>query len=83
MYDLSEIEVAMKKILILLFNLIIIFAFCGLSVFADDAEQIIYNAPDEIKGVIITPGDEFASETDQDEETVKKKPVVPRLRLTS
>ena len=73
MYDLSEIEVAMKKILILLFNLIIIFAFCGLSVFADDAEQIIYNAPDEIKGVIITPGDEFASEADQNEEAVKNQ----------
>lgn len=61
----------MKKLFILLFNLIFIFTLCVLSVYADDSEQVLYNAPDEIKGVIVTPGDEFAGEADQAEDTVK------------
>ena len=61
----------MKKIFILLFNLIFIFAFCGISAYAEDAEQVLYNAPDEIRGAIITPGDEFSSSKNQSEDTVR------------
>ena len=61
----------MKKLFVLLFNLILIYVLCSISVFAEDGEQVLYNAPDEIKGVIVTPGDDFADEAGQSEETVK------------
>ena len=61
----------MKKLLILFFNLILIFSVCSISAFAEDTQQIQYNKPDEIKGVIITVGDDFATEKNQDETAVK------------
>lgn len=61
----------MKKFFILLFNLIFIFSLCGISAFAEEVQQVQYNTPDEIKGVIITPGDDFAAEKNQDEAAVK------------
>ena len=64
-------EAKMKKLFVLLFNLIFISILCSISVFAEETEQVLYNAPNEIKGVIVTPGDEFADEAGQSEETVK------------
>lgn len=61
----------MKKFFALFFNLIFIFSLCSISVFAEEGEQVLYNAPDEIKGVIVTPGDEFAADAGQSEDTVK------------
>ena len=55
----------MKKLFVLLFNLILISVLCSISVFAEETEQVLYNAPNEIKGVIVTPGDEFADEAGQ------------------
>ena len=61
----------MKKLFILLFNLIFIFSLCGMAVYAEDTSAVQYNTPEEIKGVIITAGDEFATEADQSEDKVK------------
>ncbi|MBQ5325398.1 MAG: hypothetical protein J6J58_08110, partial [Oscillospiraceae bacterium] len=75
----------MKKLFFLI-NLILIFLLTSLSVFAenvdngnqsegtaDTATEIVYRAPDEIRGVLVSPGEDFATEKGQSEETVKEQ----------
>lgn len=61
----------MKKTLFFLINLILILSFAGITAFADESSAVVYNAPDEIKGVVITPGEDFATEFGQAEDKVK------------
>ena len=74
----------MKKKLFFLINLILIFLLTSLSVCAenvdngnqseetaDTATEIVYRAPDEIRGVLVSPGEDFATEKGQSEDTVK------------
>ena len=61
----------MKKTLFFLINLILILSFAGMTVFADESSAVVYNAPDEIRGVVITPGEDFATESGQAENKVK------------
>ena len=70
----------MKKKLIILSNLILVICVLSFSVFAEegqenqqetDTQQIVYNAPDEIKGVLVSPGTDFATEPLQSEDVVK------------
>lgn len=61
----------MKKTLFFLINLIFILSFAGITTFADESSAVVYNAPDEIRGVVITPGEDFATESGQAENNVK------------
>ena len=61
----------MKKTLFFLINLIFILSVAGLNVFADETSDIVCNAPDEIRGVVVTPGEDFATEAGQSEDKVK------------
>lgn len=72
----------MRKKLTIFLNLMIIFSFMGISVFADEAEnteqetqpqEIVYNEPDEIRGIIVSPEIDFATEPLQAEDIVKKQ----------
>ena len=74
----------MKKKIFILFNIIFLFFVITFSCFAENydsnisdensdiiTEQIIYSAPEEIRGVLVSPGEDFAKEKGQPEETVK------------
>lgn len=73
----------MKKRLFFFINLILLFSLFSLNVFADEVssdsgtqttdttEEIIYSAPEEIHGVLVSPGEDFATEKGQDEAAVK------------
>ncbi|MBQ7284487.1 MAG: hypothetical protein IJW74_06540 [Oscillospiraceae bacterium] len=61
----------MKRFLAILLNLIFLFSVMSITVFADETTNVVYNAPDEIRGVVITPGEDFATEAGQSESTVK------------
>jgi len=76
----------MKKKLFFLINLILIFLLTSFAAFAenvdngsqseetaDTATEIVYRAPDEIRGVLVSPGEDFATEKGQSEETVKEQ----------
>ena len=57
--------------LFFLINLILILSLSCITAFADESSAVVYNAPDEIRGVIITPGEDFATEAGQAEDKVK------------
>ena len=61
----------MKKTLFFLINLIFILSFTAITAYADESTAVAYNAPDEIRGVVITPGEDFATEPGQAEDKVK------------
>ena len=61
----------MKKTLFFLINLILIIVLGCASVYADEAETVVYNSPDEIRGVVVSPGEDFATEAGQSEDKVK------------
>lgn len=76
----------MKKKLFFFINLILIVLACSLAVFAENADddadestdvsentEIVYSAPEEIRGVLVSPGEDFATEKGQSEETVKSQ----------
>ena len=65
----------MKKTLFFLINLILIISALGVTAlgvtaFADDT---VYRAPEEIRGVLVTPGEDFATEQGQAEDKVKEQ----------
>ena len=61
----------MKKTLFFLINLILIVFLGCITVSADETDAFIYNAPEEIRGVVVSPGEDFATETGQSADTVK------------
>ncbi len=70
----------MKKNIITLINLILVFFVLSFTAFAEednnnqqqsDKQEIVYNTPDEIKGVLVSPETDFATEPLQSEEAVK------------
>jgi len=72
----------MKKKLFFFINLIFALLLCSMTVFAEsvnnngvsaDTTEVVYNAPDEIRGVLVSPGEDFAVQKGQAEETVKKQ----------
>ena len=63
----------MKKIISLFLNIIIIFSLFSITVNADEVAAVVYNTPDEIRGVVVTPGEDFAIQAGQSADTVKKQ----------
>ena len=74
----------MKKTLAFIINLILLISMLSLSVLAETVsdeknsealdnilEEIVYSTPQEIHGVLVSPGEDFATEKGQDETTVK------------
>ena len=78
----------MKKTFSFLINLILLVAMFSLTVSAEEitdstsgadnaqtdaVQEIVYNAPEEIRGVLVSPGEDFASEKMQGEAKVKSQ----------
>jgi len=61
----------MKKIIAIFINLILVFVFTGVTAFADETSVTVYSAPEEIRGVVIAPGEDFATEAGRSEDNVK------------
>ncbi len=76
----------MKKAFSFIINLILLISMLSISVFAeevangttdadnttdDTVQEIVYNSPEEIHGVLVSPGEDFAKEKLQDEASVK------------
>lgn len=76
----------MKKKLFFFINLILLIVLFSVSISAEEIgetletetateeiQQVVYRAPEEIRGVLVSPGEDFATEKGQSEETVKSQ----------
>ena len=63
----------MKKFIALFLNIIFLFSVLAINVSADETDMVVYNAPEEIRGVVVSPGDDFSTEANQSADKVKSQ----------